>query len=191
MIIIIIIVTIVWVVLLAYWVLSALQSKRNLHNYNWRLELLIRFVIIVLVILFLRIPSLHRFAENIHSETLPLNSFLIVLGFIFFILGIALTVWARISLGKNWGMPMTIKENPDLVKTGPYSYIRHPIYSGVILAMFGTAFAVTIYWIIPLLIVSIYFLYSLKKEEQNLVRLFPKEYEKYKKNTHALIPFIY
>lgn len=52
--------------------------------------------------------------------------------------GIAFAIWARIHLGKNWGMPMSLKEKPDLVTSGPYHFVRHPIYTGLLAAMLGT-----------------------------------------------------
>lgn len=53
--------------------------------------------------------------------------------------GLGTAVWARISLGRNWGMPMSEKEEPELVTSGPYGVVRHPIYSGIVLATVGTA----------------------------------------------------
>ena len=64
-----------------------------------------------------------------------------------FVLGLALAVWARVYLGRNWGMPMSRRADPELVTTGPYRRVRHPIYSGLILAMAGTAIAVSLYWL--------------------------------------------
>lgn len=60
------------------------------------------------------------------------------------VLGLGLAVWARIYLGRNWGMPTSTKEDPELVTSGPYRTIRHPIYTGILLAMIGSAIAVTV-----------------------------------------------
>lgn len=182
---------ILWITLLIYWMVSAVKSKRNFRNYNWRFEILLRLIIIVIIILFFHVPILRQFADNLQSQPFYSNPIVIALGFVIFLLGYALTLWARVSLGKNWGMPMTIKEKPELVISGPYAYIRHPIYSGMILAMLGTSLAVNGYLIIPLIIVSFYFIFSSRIEERNMLQLFPKDYEKYRKKTNALIPFIY
>src|SRR5690349_5361617 len=107
-----------------------------------------------------------------------------------FILGLALAIWARLYLGRNWGMPMSQKVDPELVTTGPYRSIRHPIYSGIILAMIGTTIAVSLYWLIAVVVVGAYFLYSAIVEERSMARLFPDSYPEYKRSTKMLIPHI-
>jgi protein-S-isoprenylcysteine O-methyltransferase Ste14 len=64
---------------------------------------------------------------------------LAVIGAVLFACGIALAVWARLHLGRNWGMPMTQRAEPELVTSGPYRFVRHPIYTGLQAAMLGTA----------------------------------------------------
>jgi protein-S-isoprenylcysteine O-methyltransferase Ste14 len=107
-----------------------------------------------------------------------------------FFLGLALAIWARVYLGRNWGMPMSQKVDPELVTTGPYHSIRHPIYSGIILAMIGTSIAVSLYWLAAVILVGAYFLYSAVVEERSMARLFPGSYPEYKRSTKMLIPFI-
>ena len=63
------------------------------------------------------------------------------IGALVFVSGIAVAIWARVHLGRNWGMPMTQKAEPELVTSGPYRFVRHPIYSGLLLALVGTALA--------------------------------------------------
>jgi len=106
------------------------------------------------------------------------------------VLGLALAVWARIYIGRNWGMPMSEKADPELVTTGPYSAIRHPIYSGIILAMIGTTLAVSLYWLIAVVLVGAYFLYSATMEERYLTEIFPDAYPRYQQSTKMLIPFV-
>jgi protein-S-isoprenylcysteine O-methyltransferase Ste14 len=105
-------------------------------------------------------------------------------------LGVALAIWARVYLGKNWGMPMSRKEHPELVTTGPYAYVRHPIYTGLLLAMFGSAIAETAFWLVPLVVVGAYFIYSARSEEKGMVEEFPERYPAYQKRTKILVPFL-
>ena len=63
------------------------------------------------------------------------------LGLVLFGLGLAFAIWARVHIGRNWGTPMTQKDEPELVTSGPYRLVRHPIYSGILLANIGTALA--------------------------------------------------
>jgi protein-S-isoprenylcysteine O-methyltransferase Ste14 len=106
------------------------------------------------------------------------------------LLGLALAIWARVYLGRNWGMPMSQKADPELVTAGPYSSIRHPIYSGIILAMIGMTIAVSLYWLVAVVAIGAYFLYSAIVEERSMARLFPDSYPEYKRSTKMLIPFI-
>ncbi len=107
------------------------------------------------------------------------------------LLGLALAVWARVYLGRNWGMPMSEKADPELVTTGPYRTVRHPIYSGIILAMIGTTIAVSLYWLVAAVLVGTYFIYSAAMEERYMAGRFPDTYPKYKQSTKMLIPFIF
>ncbi len=86
---------------------------------------------------------------------------------------------------------MSEKAQPELVRTGPYRAIRHPIYSGIILAIAGTAVAVSVYWLISVVLLGAYFVYSAVIEERNMTRLFPGEYPDCKRSTRMLVPFIF
>jgi protein-S-isoprenylcysteine O-methyltransferase Ste14 len=87
-------------------------------------------------------------------------------------------------------MPMSQKADPELVTAGPYAKIRHPIYSGIILAMAGTAIAVSLYWLVAVAFLGAYFLFSAVTEERNMAKLFPAAYPPYKHATRMLIPYI-
>jgi len=107
-----------------------------------------------------------------------------------FLSGLGLAVWARVFLGRNWGMPMTQKDEPELVTGGPYGRVRHPIYTGILLAMLGTGLAVDLYWLIALGVTGPYFLYSAMVEEKRLIATFPVAYPSYRARTKMLIPFV-
>jgi protein-S-isoprenylcysteine O-methyltransferase Ste14 len=87
-------------------------------------------------------------------------------------------------------MPMSQKDDPELVTSGPYRSVRHPIYSGIILAMIGTTIAVSLYWLVGVVLVGGYFLYSAIVEERSMASLFPDTYPAYKRSTKMLIPFV-
>jgi protein-S-isoprenylcysteine O-methyltransferase Ste14 len=108
-----------------------------------------------------------------------------------FLTGLGLALWARVYLGRNWGTPMSEKVDAELVTTGPYRYIRNPIYSGMILAAIGTAVAVSWYWLIAVVFMGAYFIYSATVEEHIMERLFPNDYPAYRRSTKMLIPFMF
>jgi protein-S-isoprenylcysteine O-methyltransferase Ste14 len=126
----------------------------------------------------------------VKEHTVTNNPWLQGIGLALFFLGLALAIWARVYLGRNWGMPMSQKVDPELVTTGPYHSIRHPIYSGIVLAMIGTTIAVSLYWLVAVILMGAYFLYSAIVEERSMARLFPESYPEYKRSTKMLIPFI-
>jgi protein-S-isoprenylcysteine O-methyltransferase Ste14 len=125
------------------------------------------------------------------AQAVPDANWVRYLGLGLTITGVLFAIWGRISLGRNWSGLVTIKEEHSLIRHGPYTIVRHPIYSGFLLAMFGTAVA---YGELGCLIaVPIGFLaWWLKSrvEERFLVAEFGKAYRDYQKKVRALIPFV-
>jgi protein-S-isoprenylcysteine O-methyltransferase Ste14 len=170
-----------WVAFWIYWLAAAGSVKEG--RTRWTRFAGIRVAVILIVLLLLRSHALGR--AN------PANSlWLQGLGLALFLSGLAVAIWARVYLGRNWGMPMTEKVDPDLVTTGPYRRIRHPIYSGIILAAIGTTIAVSVYWLVAVLLLGAYFVFSAFMEERFMVTRFPDSYPQYKRSTKMLIPFI-
>jgi len=178
-----------WLIFLVYWWVSATKSKAYARRQDrWR-GAGFRLVIILIILLFLQIRSVRIFFE--HYTLIMASSFGSALGFILVLLGMGLAVWARINLGRNWGMPMSRKVDPELVTSGPYRFVRHPIYSGVLLAILGSALADNAFWLIGFFVLGIYFVWSAKVEERIMTEQFPDQYLEYKKKTKMLIPFIF
>jgi protein-S-isoprenylcysteine O-methyltransferase Ste14 len=171
-----------WLVFWIYWIAASVGVKAG--RSRWARFAGIRVAVIVAVLLLVRLRVLqgHRAGTT--------DPWLQGIGLALFVLGLALAVWARVYIGRNWGMPMSEKADPELVTTGPYRVIRHPIYSGIILAMIGTAVAVSLYWLIAVALLGGYFVYSATREERYLTERFPEAYPRYKKSTKMLIPFI-
>jgi protein-S-isoprenylcysteine O-methyltransferase Ste14 len=107
-----------------------------------------------------------------------------------FVSGLGLAIWARVHLGRNWGMPMTERVEPELITSGPYRHIRHPIYTGLLLGMFGTALATNLIGLVIAAVLSGVFYYAARVEERNMIAAFPTAYPAYRASTKMLIPFI-
>jgi protein-S-isoprenylcysteine O-methyltransferase Ste14 len=170
-----------WVVFWVYWLAASVGVKAGQTR-------LTRFAgarvgVILVILLLLRVGALGGHATSN-------DPWLQGIGLAVFLLGLALAVWARIYLGRNWGTPMSQKVDPELVTTGPYRSIRHPIYSGIILAMIGTTIAVSLYLLVAVAALGAYFLYSAVMEERFMAGLFPDSYPAYKRSSKMLIPFI-
>jgi protein-S-isoprenylcysteine O-methyltransferase Ste14 len=149
----------------------------------------VRIVIFVIAIFLFRFQNVQNSSSIDRLATK--NEVVLIAGFIIFLLGLFWAVWARVHLGKNWGMPMTLKQDPELVTSGPYAYIRHPIYTGILIAILGSAIASSLFWLITFGIAGIYFVYSATVEEKVMTKQFPKDYASYKSRTKMLIPFLF
>ena len=178
-----------WIIFIIYWIISARGTGKSLP-YNPKQFFGIRLFMIILAIALLFV--LHVLPKSIRSHALgSTHTSTLVIGFIVFWLGFMFAVWARITIGKNWGMPMTKKQDTHLVTTGPYKYVRHPIYSGMLLMMIGSALVINIYWLMVLIVASVFFIYSARMEEKQLSKLFPSDYPKYRSHSKMLIPFVF
>ena len=176
------IIVICWIAFWAYWLIAARSAKPGRSRGG-------RFagarVAAIIVIVYL------ARALGFRSHSVQNDPVLTGVGLALFVLGLALAIWARIYIGRNWGMPMTRRDEPELVTTGPYRRVRHPIYTGMILAVLGTALATTLYGLIAVAVLSAYFIYSATREESFLAEQFPDTYPAYKRSTKMLIPFVF
>jgi protein-S-isoprenylcysteine O-methyltransferase Ste14 len=172
-----------WVAFWVYWLVSARHVKASASR--WRSFLGVRLVLAVIVVGYVALTRGHR-------VSLPTSSpWLIGAGLALCAAGLALAVWARVYLGSNWGMPMARKEQPDLVETGPYRTIRHPIYTGILLGLVGSALATSLFGLIAVAVIGGFFIYSARREERYMTGLFPDAYPAYKHSTKMLVPFVF
>lgn len=107
------------------------------------------------------------------------------------VLGLGVAVWARRRIGRNWGTPTARKEEPDLVTSGPYRLVRHPIYSGILLAGVGTAIGLSWSWLVVVAPAAADFTYSAMVEERYVTERFPHAYQAYRQATKMLVPFVF
>jgi protein-S-isoprenylcysteine O-methyltransferase Ste14 len=172
-------VAVVWVAFALYWLIAATRAKESVRGRGFRPPTLIFLTAFVL----LRVLQ-HGKLLTVHSPILQ------AVGAILALSGIGLAVWARIYLGGNWGMPMTQRKEPELVTSGPYRFVRHPIYSGLLLALVGTALVSDLYLLIGVAAIGAYFVYSATVEERSMTDHFPTAYPAYRARTKMLIPFV-
>lgn len=172
-------ISIAWIVFWIYWLASAAASKESVSG-GWRTRISGVSAVGVFVI-----------AGVLRGGSLSVDNVAVaVLGTVLFAGGIALAVWARVHLGRNWGMPTTQRVEPELVTSGPYRFVRHPIYTGLLVAMLGTALVDSLTGLIVVAVLVAYFYYCGIVEERNLTATFPKAYPEYKSRTKMLIPFL-
>ena len=120
------------------------------------------------------------------------NSIIRLIGLVISFLGFILMNWSVMILGKQFSVDVTIQENHKLITNGPYKYIRHPRYLGIIVFFTGVSLVFLSRISIMLsLILLIVLLWRIKDEEDLMHKEFKKDWEYYKKRTFSLIPFIY
>jgi protein-S-isoprenylcysteine O-methyltransferase Ste14 len=171
-----------WAAFWLYWVVAALTMKKG--RVPWSRHLRVRAVFVVILILLVRLGAFRDHDRN--SD--PWRA---AVGLVMFALGLSFAIWARVYIGRNWGPPMTERQEPELVTSGPYRRVRHPIYSGMLIALLGTAVALSWLWLIVLALAAMYFLYSATVEERYLTGQFPDAYPRYRRSTKMLVPFVF
>ncbi|MGH8298897.1 MAG: methyltransferase family protein [Steroidobacteraceae bacterium] len=183
-----------WTAFLLYWLIRAQFNKKASKGTPWRAAWAVRLVVIVGVLLAMSFRR-HDTAGLVASVSrhVPLHTGIPVqwLGVGLCLAGFGLAIWARGHLGRNWGMPMSLRQDHELVTSGPYAYVRHPIYTGLLLALIGSILAVGLLWLFLFIIVLGYFLISARTEEKMMLAQFPDAYPAYRRRTKMLIPFVF
>ncbi len=178
--------------MILFWVISAFGVKRDIKGGAWWRSAWVRVGVLLFVAGALADASaLRHFTFHFGVlERFGASGAFAYFGALLVVLGISLAIWARVYLGRNWSPAPALKENHELVTTGPYEMIRHPIYTGILLAMLGSGI-VTAPWFVTFFVGSVIFAWRVQKEEALMMKEFPDQYPVYKKKTWALVPFIY
>lgn len=174
------VVGITWAVFWVGWLLAAFSAKGSVGGGWGRLGP--RGIAAVAVLLLVR--ANHAAGLEVHSLVVG------VIGTVVFVTGLLVAIWARVILGRNWGMPTSQRLEPELITAGPYGVIRHPIYTGILLGLIGTGLVINFIGLGIGLVVGAYFVWAARVEERNLTATFPSAYPAYRERTKMLIPFL-
>jgi protein-S-isoprenylcysteine O-methyltransferase Ste14 len=173
---------------LLYWLLTA----GDVTAARWHEPIGSRLLHIVPFALGMALLAMDRNLPPVMLQRLmPHSDGIAVAGAILTAAGLGIAVWARRRLGRNWSGTVTLKEGHTLVRDGPYRVIRHPIYSGLLLAIAGTALAIG-QWrgIAALALASVALARKVQVEERVMAAAFP-DYAGYRRRSWALIPFVF
>lgn len=177
-----------WIVWVLYWIVAA----RNVKRTQWR-EPVTRNLWhgIPLALCFVLLAFPRRLPRLLIERLVPPGPVLAIVGTVLVAAGLGFAVWARLYLGRNWSGRVEVKIDHALVRTGPYRFVRHPIYSGMLLALVGTAVAIA-EWrgVLAFVLALIGVLFRVRAEETQMRRLFP-EYAQYQRDTGALVPIVF
>jgi len=175
-----------WILFVAYWTVGALKTRRTVsrESFAWRYGILF-LEIFGFVLLFKDAAGIGVLGHRIVNRTYTLA----VTGVALTWIGIAIALWARWHLGQYWSARVTIKEDHKLIRTGPYAYFRHPIYSGIDLAAVGGALAID-QWrcVAGVGLIILGYWIKARKEESMLVAQFGEAFRGHCRHTGFLIP---
>ncbi|MDC8001212.1 isoprenylcysteine carboxylmethyltransferase family protein [Aequorivita todarodis] len=179
-----------WLVFLIVWIIGALQTKKTdkqeplLKRFLWYwFPLIIAGLLLGPTEWFMGMWIRENFVE--HTNLVG------IIGASIAWLGTLLACWSRFSLGKNWSVSVQLKKDHELITTGPYKIIRHPIYTAILLLFIGNTLIVGDYRAILAILIVFFSLWrKLKLEEQWLTEHFGKTYIDYKAKTKALFPWV-
>ena len=177
-----------WLVLITVWVIGAFTAKRDASSHPKTLP--------PLLLLFLLGLLIYALTRNLQGDAFVLQraffGFGVAVGWVgalLTVIGIAFAIWGRYDLGRDWGIHP--KEDHKLVTSGAYEYVRHPIYAGAMLALFGSALTGSVVAVAMFIISIIFCLYRIDKEEHAMLSLFPGPYPTYQARTKKVIPFVW
>ena len=178
-----------WTVLLLVWAVGMLTTKRTLRQQTPSSRLWQAGIVVFGFWLL--------FAQRVHVAWLDVRMYApergtTVAGVALTAAGVAFAVWARVTLGGNWSGRVTLKEGHTLVQRGPYRWVRHPIYTGLLLASLGTAMVSG--WrhsfvALPVIFFGLWL--KMATEENLMVQTFGAEYVEYMRRVKALAPYLY
>ena len=177
----------VWIVFVLYWQIKAADTKatQRLEPAASRILRVLIFLIAI-ALLSIRIPLPWLYVQLWPQGYLPfwLGAALTVAGLLF-------AVWAREHLGRNWSRSVTIKQGHELITTGPYAVVRHPIYTGILTGFLGMAIAISqVRGFIVVVLIFVVFWVKLRMEEKWMRSQFGETYATYARQTAALVPYL-
>ena len=177
-----------WLAWLAYWIIAARKVKplRRQESVGSCLTHLVPLAIGAVLLASARLP-----ANWLDDRFLPPSRTIYWAGAIILAAGLGVMVWARRHLGRNWSARVALKQDHELIRTGPYRFVRHPIYSGLLLAILGTAIAFG-QWreALAFMFIAVALWRKSRLEEGYLAEIFPRDYARYQAQVPALFPFV-
>lgn len=181
------IITACWITFIVYWIIAAFRTKTIAERQD-RASALAHRLPVALGWWMLAFPN---WPPPMNALLAPHSDGMRFVGAAVCGYGLWFTIWARRTLAGNWSSDVTFKQNHELIKTGPYRIVRHPIYTGLLLMSLGTAIEIgQLHCWVSIPITTVGFWIKLSQEEKLLLRHFPNEYPAYQKQVKALVPFV-
>jgi protein-S-isoprenylcysteine O-methyltransferase Ste14 len=177
-----------WLVFVAIWVIAAVSTKRTLYR-EARAQRL-RYWVLLVIAYFLLLYG-RQLPYPVNLSIVPHVAATAWAAAVLCVSGLAFALWARVTLGSNWSGVVTLKEGHELVERGPYRFVRHPIYTGILTMFFATTLALGhLAGFAATLLMFASFWIKLGDEEQLMLQQFPERYAAYRRRAKRIIPFV-
>ena len=184
---------VIWIIFWVYWISVAVKTRSptKRQQSRWDGVLFRLFILFVVVLAFIAFSSSPAGPGFLVRRVIPDTIITGLAGTIITLAGIGFAIRARLYLGKNWSSMPAIRVGHELIRNGPYRYVRHPIYTGILFGLAGTVIIIgEPIAVIGLFLILLAFLWKIRMEEQYLLEEFGDAYARYKSEVHALIPFL-
>jgi protein-S-isoprenylcysteine O-methyltransferase Ste14 len=177
-----------WGVLILVWAIGWFTTKARTRRASYAS----RLVIILPILIFYVLIGAHILPRSwVVAHLWPQTPDFEAVGLLLTILGCAFAIWARMTLGTNWSSMPDVKQSHELITKGPYALVRHPIYSGLLLALAGTVVAAGVSsYVLVWALLAISYALKFRQEERLMMETFPDAYPEYRKRVKAIIPGI-
>jgi protein-S-isoprenylcysteine O-methyltransferase Ste14 len=177
-----------WIAFVAVWLVAAVSTKRTVYRES-RAQRLRYWVL--LVIAYLLLVHGRQLPYPLNLRVIPHAALIAWAGALLCMAGLAVAVWARVILGRNWSGVVTLKKGHELVERGPYRFVRHPIYTGILTMFFATALVQGhVAGFAGVLLTFASFWIKLGREEKLMLQQFPERYAAYQHRAKRIIPFV-
>jgi protein-S-isoprenylcysteine O-methyltransferase Ste14 len=179
---------IAWLIFIAFWIVMARGGKAVAER-ETAFSRLSHYLPLAIAIILLSAPQIP--IPPLNDRFVQFALWPVQLGFALTVAGIAFAIWARMWIAGNWSSDVTLKRDHELIVSGPYRWVRHPIYTGILVALAGTALAVG-EWrgVLAVAVAAVAFWRKLTIEEAVMRRQFGEAYAEYAARVPALVPFV-
>src|SRR6516162_5858656 len=182
------IISVCWLVFVAIWTIAAVSTKRTVYRETRAQRL--RYWVLLVIAYFLLLYG-GRLPLPLNLRIVPHVAPTAWAAAILCATGLAFALWARVALGRNWSGVVTLKEGHELVERGPYRFVRHPIYTGLLSMFFATALVQRhVAGFAGVLLMFASFWIKLGREEELMLQQFPERYAAYQLRAKRIIPFV-
>jgi protein-S-isoprenylcysteine O-methyltransferase Ste14 len=180
---------VIWTVFGVFWVLPAIFGKRTIQRQTSGSRILQLVLLVAAYVLFAN-PDLGW--DLLNRRLVPVGMAATATGYSLLLAGMLFAAWARVFLGGNWSSNVTLKQDHTLVRSGPYRIVRHPIYTGLLVALLGTASVLgELRCFLGVILALIAWKFKSITEEAFMVQQFGDQYTRYRMEVKALVPYIW